>query len=694
MGLYEAMMLREALFGSAFCLIACTKPPEVPPVPTASAAVSAAVSVAPSTPSSSGLRFDIGAIDRTASPCVDFYDYACGGWRKTHPIPPDKFRWSRYAELEAENLDRERAIVEEAAQAGAGATPAMQRIGALYSACTDERGIEARGLEPIKSILARIDAIRTPADVMDVTAELEVHHVSVLLDAYPQPDAHDQRRMTLTLDSGSLGLHAREYAGDDSAALRTKYRAYLEQLFTAIGSHEAGAEADRVIAFETSLAKRALTPVQERDPDALDHPMTLAELHKRYGAIVWPKFFEKLGAPGVKVVNVAARAWLDAANEAILAKDLNGLRSYFRASVVHKYAIALPSAISTTVDDFDLKVVKGAHEVPVRWKRCLSLVDRMLGDDVGRVYLERHFSDDARRRANAMIESLRKAFQADLETLDWLSLDARKAALAKLGRLLVVVGGSNRLRTYDGLVMRSDDLFGDTWRARAFSSTWELAPLGAPTDRERFFDELPQSLDGFSAPPFVAVGFTAGFLQPPVFDPKMDDAVNFGGMGGVVGHELSHEFDDEGRKYDVDGNLHPWWSPEDIAHFEERAQCFIDEYAQFHAEEGTALDGKLTLGENIADNGGLRLSYAAARPSNDGPKIDGFTPAQRFFIAWGQIRCENVSPEAERRQVKTDGHSPGRWRVNGVVANMPEFAQAFSCAAGTPLAPAKRCRLW
>lgn len=329
-----------------------------------------------------------------------------------------------------------------------------------------------------------------------------------------------------------------------------------------------------------------------------------------------------------------------------------------------------------------------------RWQRCLSLVDDDIGGDVGRIFLARYFTDEARTRVRGMVDRLLAVYRAEIQQSPWLGAEAKRAALAKLANLLVVIGGSNRLRNLDPVTVRADDLFGDVWRARAFEEQRELGLLSHPTDREEFFDQLPQDLDGFTAHEMLGVGFTAGFLQPPVFDERMDDAVNFGGLGGVIGHELTHELDDEGRKFDVDGNLRPWWSPEDIAGYEARAQCFVDEYSRFHTEEGTPLDGKLTLSENLADNGGLRLSYEALHPSETGPTVDGFTPAQRFFLAWGQIRCENVTPETERRQALTDGHSAGRWRVDGVVSNLPEFAHAFSCAAGAPMAPERRCRLW
>lgn len=630
---------------------------------------------------------------------MDFYDFACGGWRATHPIPPDRTRWSRYAELQEVNLQRERSIVEDASHAGPNATAAEKRIGAFYAACMDEAAIEARGLAPLHDLLARIDAAQTQAAILDVIAELQSHGVRPLFDPYVDPDPHEVRRTLLTIDRGFLGMPARgDYTSDDPRAvkLRGAYREHLVRVFRDIGAPESGAitDADRVVALETSLAKVALTPVEERDPDAQVHPMTMAELAARYPALALPALLTKVGAPSQERVNVVMPKWMDAVQAVVAASDLAPVRAYLRALVARALASALPATLERERFDFEQRQARGAREMKPRWQRCLSLVDDDIGGDVGRIFLARYFTDEARTRVRGMVDRLLAVYRAEIQQSPWLGAEAKRAALAKLANLLVVIGGSNRLRNLDPVTVRADDLFGDVWRARAFEEQRELGLLSHPTDREEFFDQLPQDLDGFTAHEMLGVGFTAGFLQPPVFDERMDDAVNFGGLGGVIGHELTHELDDEGRKFDVDGNLRPWWSPEDIAGYEARAQCFVDEYSRFHTEEGTPLDGKLTLSENLADNGGLRLSYEALHPSETGPTVDGFTPAQRFFLAWGQIRCENVTPETERRQALTDGHSAGRWRVDGVVSNLPEFAHAFSCAAGAPMAPERRCRLW
>lgn len=676
--------------------LSCRRPDSVATPPLARQTSAPA---APRSASAPSLHFDVGAIDAKADPCSDFYDYACGGWRASHPIPPDRTKWTRYAEMDAVNLEREREIVEDASRLGAKATAPERRVGTYYAACMDESGIEARGLAPIRDRLAAIDRVRTAREAVDALVDLHAHGVEALFSVYPSTDPQDSKRRMLWLDGGRLGLpDPSDYANVDEAAgaLRARYVEHLRRLFLLIGlsTDDAKTAATRVLAFETSLASKALSARDLRRREKQEHPMTLAELRSRFPSIDWPGYFAKLGAAGIARINVAQPAWLDAVNSALGAADSAGLRDYLRVQAVRPFATMLPSAIEAEVFDFHQRTLRGVQEMAPRWRRCLRLLDGDLGDDVGRIFVARYFDDAARARTNAMIDALMVAYKDVIETADWLGPSARDAALAKLSTTLIVTGQSNRPRSFDGLEVVADDAFGNAWRAKSLEVKRILSALATSVDRQEFFDALPQELDGFGSKTMNATGFTAGFLQPPVFDAHMDDAVNFGGLGGVIGHELSHQFDDEGRKYDASGNPRSWWSAEDVARFEERARCFVGEYSRFGAEDGTPVDGELTLGENIADNAGLRLSYRALRPSEAGPKIDGFTPAQRFFLAWGQIRCENVRPEAAKRRATSDEHSPGRWRVNGVVSNMPEFATAFACAAGTPMAPTKRCAVW
>lgn len=643
------------------------------------------------------LRFDTSAVDRRVDPCTDFYDFACGGWRSAHPIPPDRTQMDRYAELAELNLAREHDIVEAAARAAATASPVEQRVGAYYAACMDEAAIDARGSTPLRALLARIDAIQGVADVTDVVAELHAHDVPALFELSSGTDLRDSNVMIAAIDRGMLGLGTRdEYLREDAAsvALRERYRQHVIRVFDLLGGGaSSGADADRVLAFETALARSMLGAVEERDAEARYHPMTLAALGRRYATFRWDRYAGARGLAGSQRVNVTVPGWLQAVDASLSSGDLAGLRAYLRLQTVRISSAMLSRPLELEFFDFYQRQRRGAREVAPRWKRCLRLVDRSLGDDVGRLFVARYFTAESRQRALRMTDALVDAFRASLRTTGWLGPAAREAAIAKLASVRILIGYPDRWRSYEGLRVERGDAFGNYWRARALASDRDLARLARPTDRDAFY-ALAQSVDGFGQKQLNNAGFTAGLLQPPVFDPRMDDAVNFGAIGAVIGHELTHQFDDEGRKYDAHGNLRDWWEPSDVAGFRSRARCFVDEYSSFHADDGTPINGALTLGENIADNGGLRLAWSAARLPEDGAAIDGFTPAQRFFLSWAQIRCQNVTPEVAHRRALSDEHAPGRWRVNGVVSNMSEFARAFSCGAGSPMVRPQVCRVW
>ncbi|HEY0480784.1 MAG TPA: M13 family metallopeptidase [Kofleriaceae bacterium] len=678
-------MSRSCLLALA-AVLGCSARPG-PPVPAPAAAPASPVSL------DADLRFDIAAIDRAADPCVDFYAHACGGWRRSHPIPPDRSRWSRYAELVAVDLARERSLVEAAARSPG--TAAERRIGAYHAACVDQAAIDARGFAPLGAVLEAVDRATTPAEATDAIAALQREVAPVLFTLYSAPDPRDARRTIATIELGSLGLDdPGDYTrGDpDSARVRERYRAHVARVLQLIGDRDAEADAGRVIALETRLARVVPGAAERRDPEHRVNILSLAELARRVPGLDWPRYLRGIGAPDIERIDVMFVPHLEAVGE-VVRGDLPGLRAYLRYHTARELAAVLPSALEAEVFDFTQRVVRGAREMRPRWQRCLALVDRDLGDDVGRLFVARWFPDASRARARAMVDRITGALHRDLVTADWLGEAARGAAIRKLDNMRFTIGYPDRWRSYDALEVRAGDPVGNARRAMRLATARELAKLGKPTDRDEFFS-LPQVLDGFGTNRMVSVGFTAGFLQPPVFDARLDDPVNFGGFGGVIGHEITHHFDDEGRKFDQDGNLAPWWSPDDVARYQARAACFADEYSGFRIDDGTPVDGRLTLGENLADNGGLRLAWDALAPSSTGPPIDGFTPAQRFFLAWAQIRCENTTPEAARLQVHSDGHSPGRWRVNGVVRNMPELATAFACPAGAPMAPAERCRLW
>ena len=641
-----------------------------------------------STPDPAALRFDITAIDRAADPCSDFYAFACGGWVAKHPIPADRTRWSRYTEVEVQNLAHERAIVEGAAHEPG---PAAAHIAAYHAACIDATAIEARGLAPLAEIRAQIDAL-TPANAATTLAAIDRAYGPLVLSVSTGPDRDDARRQVLDLEPGDVGLgDPDDYTrtGADAEQVRVAYRGHVERVLRALADPDPAGDAAALLAFETRLSAALPQAAQRRDSNAQPGPIAVEALAAGFD---WRAYFAQLGVPASALgrIDVPFPTWTAAFAAAL--QDPTGLRAYLRYHTARAMSAVLPRAIDEEFFAFTGKTLRGAREQPPRWRRCLSLLDRDLGDEVGRQFVARYFPLQTRDRVRQLVDRIVKAFDAELGANTWLGPVARTAARKKLAAMKVQIGYPVHWKQYD-FAVRADDPVGNAARAQAASMTRELAKLGQPSDRDEFFG-LAQELDGFGTPPLVTVGFTAGFLQPPIFDPSIDDAINFGGFGGVIGHEITHHFDDEGRKYDADGNHVTWWSDAEVAAYQQRAQCFVDEYSRFHLADGTPVDGRLTLGENIADNSGLRLSWEALSPRLDGAREGGFTQAQRFFLAWGQIRCENITPEAARRQVQRDPHSPGRFRVNGVVSNLPEFARAFSCPAGAPMAPAERCRIW
>jgi putative endopeptidase len=635
-------------------------------------------------------------VDRSIDPCVDFYAYACGPWLHEHPIPATYSRWSRFAALEDEDVARELAVVKAAVERPA--TPVERRVGAYYAACMDLPAIDARGLEPLAELLRRADVLASrsasAAAIAEALAFVHARGVRGLFELEVVPDPRDVRRTIAALDVGSLGMGSPEaYTRDDSEARdhRDRYREHVTRVLAMLGGDAAG-DAERIIALETQLA-RALPSAAERRNDADQvHALALDELTRTAPAIAWSDYFRELGAGHVDRVDVLFLPYLRAV-DAVLTSDRPAVRAYTRYQIARQFATVLPSALDSELFDFRGRISSGAREQTPRGQRCLDLLDRDLRDDVGRLFVAAYFPSSARARAAAIVAEIVEAFTRELRANTWLGGPARGAALAKLANMRFLIGTPARWRSYDDVDVRRDDPVGNAERAAAAATRFELAKLGKPTDRDEMF-EPAQSEAGYGVKSEVSVGFSAGFLQPPVLDAHADDAVTLGGMGAVIGHEITHHFDDVGRKYDVDGNIAPWWSAEDSAHYEQRAACFVAEYEHFHIADGTPVDGRLTLGENLADNGGLRIAWDALGPGQRGASIEGFTPAQRFFLGWARLRCENVTPEAARAQVHSDPHAPGEARVNGVVRNMPAFASAFGCRAGTPMAPTERCSLW
>jgi len=456
---------------------------------------------------------------------------------------------------------------------------------------------------------------------------------------------------------------------------------------------EAAKQAQAVMTIETELAKASLDRVARRDPTNLYHKVAVTELGSEFA---WPKFFAEVGAPRFRELNVDVPAFIKAVNALIASTSLDDLKAYLTWNLVRDSAQALSLPFQQESFNFFGKILRGAKEMRPRWKRCVDLTDQQLPDALGRKFVETTLGPEGMRRTHEMVAEIEKAMGADLESVAWMTPKTKEQALVKLHAVLNKVGSNEKWQTYSTVKIVRDDFYGNSERASAYEIQRELARIGKPVDKT-LWDMSQPTVNAYYDPQQNNINFPAGILQPPFYDNKMDDAVNYGAIGAVIGHELTHAFDDEGRQFDAKGNLRDWWTEADAKGFDERAQCLVQQYGSYTAVDDVKLNGKLTLGENTADNGGLRLAYMAFMDKLAGkepqPK-DGFTPEQRFFLGFGQIWCQNVRPEAARLRAQTDPHSPGNDRVNGVVSNMPEFQKAFACMVGQPMVRGPACRVW
>ena len=618
-----------------------------------------------------------------------------------NPIPPDQSRWDRGNELADRNRNILRNILEKASVNDPKRTPVEQKIGDFYASCMDEQAIEKLGTQPLKPEIDRIDAITSKAGILSSLVRLHLLGVNVMFRFGSSPDLKDSMHMIGDIDQGGLGLPDRDYYLKDDAKsvdLRNQYVAHVQKMLELSGepAAKAASDAQAVMRFETALAKGSLDRVSRRDPNQVYHKLTAHELSSLNPAIDWPKYFEGVGAPPIKDLNVSVPNFLRTLESAIVQTNLDDIKTYLRWHLLHGEAALLPKAFVDEDFHFYREILTGAKEIQPRWKRCVAAVDSDLGFALGQKYVEETFPPEAKARTLNMVQAIEKALGQDVQTLSWMTPATKKEALVKLNAVANKIGYPDKWRDYSSVRIARGDAIGNDERATEFEVHRDLNKIGKQVDRTEWF-MTPPTVNAYYDPTQNNINFLAGILQPPFFDNKMDAAVNHGGIGSVVGHELTHGFDDQGRQFDPQGNLRDWWTPEDAKEFEKRAQCFIDEYSVFEPVDGVHLNGKLTLGENTADNGGVRLSFMAlmdALKDKPQPKIDGYTPEQRFFLGWGQVWCQNVRPEMSRMLVQVDPHSPGRERVNGVLQNMPEFRQAFACRVGQPMVREPACRVW
>jgi endothelin-converting enzyme/putative endopeptidase len=644
---------------------------------------------------------DVTDLDRTVDPCVDFYKFSCGGWQKNNPIPPDQSAWSVYAKLGDENAQFLWGILKEDA-AMTNRTPVQQKVGDYFSACMDTAAIDKRGGEPIASAMARLAALPDRAAV--VVALTRLQHLtsgSYFFRAGPEQDPDDSSRILVEVNAGGLGLPDRDYylkSDPKSVATRAKYAEYIARLMVLTGEtpEQAAADAAAVLKIETALAKASLSRVDQRDPYKTFHKMTVAQLGALTPAVQWDSFFAVQGVPGLAAVNVAQPEFQKAVDVELTTEPVESLKAYLRFHLVASAAPVLSSPFATADFDFYRGYLRGAKEQPPRWKQCVRAVDQQLGEALGQEFVARTFSADTKAKTVLMTKQIEDEMQVEIEHLDWMSDATKKEALRKLHAVRNKVGYPDQWRDYSALTVKPDDYFGNAQRATQFERARQWAKVGKPVDRNEW-GMTPPTVNAYYNPQMNDINFPAGVLQPPLYDPKLDDAPNYGNTGATIGHELTHGFDDEGRQYDDKGNLKDWWTKEDASNFEDRINCVRDEYAGFVVVDDIHINSKLTSGEDVADLGGTLLAYMAWKKATAEEALkpaDGFTPDQRFFVGMAQWACENTRPENLRVQALTDPHSPGFARINGVVSNMPEFAHAFSCKAGQPMVRAKACKVW
>jgi putative endopeptidase len=643
------------------------------------------------------------SMDKSADPCVDFYQYSCGGWMKKNPIPTDQPGWGVYGKLAQDNQRFLWGILDDLASNTSGRNPSQQKIGDYFTACMDEAAVDKLGADPLKPYLEQINGLTSKSQLPALLGQIHLRTEGngMFFGLGSNQDYGDSTQVIAFAIAGGLGLPDRDYytkPDAKSAELRQKYLLHVQRMLELLGDqpHAAEHEAARIIAVETALAKASLTRVERREPHNLYHKVDLAQLQALSPSFDWTVYLKQAGLGGENTFNVTEPAFYKELDNQLQTASLDDIKNYLRWHTVHSAAPFLSSAFVNEDFDFFSKTLRGVPQLRPRWKRCVGLVDRQLGEALGEEFVSRTFTPEMKQKTLTMTNQIEQAMATDIEQLAWMGPETKQNALTKLHTVVNKIGYPDKWRDYTSVAISRNDFVGNVERATVFEAKRRLNKIGKPVDRSEW-SMTPPTVNAYYNSRMNDINFPAGVLQPPLYDPKMDDAPNYGNTGGTIGHELTHGFDDQGRKFDARGDLKDWWTAQDNQNFEARAQCVVDQYAQYVVVDDIKINSKLTEGEDIADLGGLILAWIAWKDQTKNLHLenrDGLTPEQRFFVGNAQWACENDRPENLRVNAITDPHSPGKYRVNGLMVNLPEFEKAFACKPGQPMVKENRCRIW